>query len=177
MGRVGLVGVALQSEDMNMSRTLIVLAIAVAAIVYGSATSAQSPPAQPAPAARPASAVPADTFKARLSPVPVENARSGITGSGSATATLTGRSLVVRGTFDGMRSAATIAQIHLGQRGVRGPVMFDLTVTKGTSGTLTGTLNLTPVQVEAVKGGRFYIQIHSESAPDGNLWGWLLAPS
>jgi len=73
------------------------------------------------------------------------------------------------------RSAATIAQIHLGQRGVRGPVMFDLTVTKATSGTLTGTFNLTPEQVEAVKGGRFYIQIHSEQAPDGNLWGWLLA--
>ena len=118
-----------------------------------------------------------ETFKARLSPVPVANSNAGITGLGSATATLMGRDLAVRGTFEGMRSAATIAQIHLGQRGVRGPVMFDLTVTKATSGTLTGTFTLTPVQVEAVKGGRFYIQIHSENAPDGNLWGWLLAPS
>ena len=118
-----------------------------------------------------------ETFKARLSPVPVANSNAGITGLGSATATLMGRNLAVRGTFEGMRSAATIAQIHLGQRGVRGPVMFDLTVTKATSGTLTGTFTLTPVQVEAVKGGRFYIQIHSESAPDGNLWGWLLPPS
>jgi hypothetical protein len=31
--------------------------------------------------------------------------------------------------------------------------------------------------VEALKAGRFYIQLHSERAPDGNLWGWLLAPS
>ncbi len=160
-----------------MIRTSIVLAIAAAALVYGSIASAQTPSARPAQPSRPASEEQAETFKARLSPVPVESARTGITGLGSATATLTGRSLVVRGTFDGMRSAATIAQIHLGQRGVRGPVMFDLTVTKGTSGTLTGTFNLTPVQVEAVKGGRFYIQIHSESAPDGNLWGWLLAPA
>jgi len=160
-----------------MIRTSIVLATAAAAVVYGSFTSAQTPSSRPAPPAPSASEGQAETFKARLSPVPVESARTGITGSGSATATLTGRSFVVRGTFDGMRSAATIAQIHLGQRGVRGPVMFDLTVSKGTSGTLTGTFNLTPVQVEAVKGGRFYIQIHSESAPDGNLWGWLLAPA
>jgi hypothetical protein len=112
----------------------------------------------------------------RLSPVPVANNRSGITGQGSITATLTGRSLDVRGTFEGMQSAATIAQIHLGPRGIRGPVMFDLTVTKGTAGagTLAGTFTLTPEQVEAVKLGRFYVQLHSESASDGNLWGWLL---
>jgi hypothetical protein len=114
-------------------------------------------------------------FKARLSPVPVENAAvSGITGSGAATAVLSDRSLTVRGTFSGMRTPATIAQIHLGPRGIRGPVMFDLTVTKDTSGTISGTFMLTPVQVEAVKSGRFYVQIHSEKAPDGNLWGWLL---
>jgi hypothetical protein len=116
-----------------------------------------------------------DTFKARLSPVPVENATlAGITGSGSATGVLTDRSLTVRGTFSGMRTPATIAQIHLGPRGIRGPVIFDLTVTKDTSGTISGTFRLTPEQVEAVKAGRFYVQIHSEKAPDGNLWGWLL---
>jgi hypothetical protein len=143
-----------------MSRPLIAWVIAGAALVYGSLASAQT-----------------DTFKARLSPVPVESSRAGITGLGSATATLTGRSLAVRGTFDGMRTAATIAQIHLGPRGVRGPVVFDLTVTKGTSGTLSGTFNLTAELVEAVKSSRFYIQIHSENAPDGNLWGWLLPSS
>jgi len=116
-----------------------------------------------------------DTFKGRLSPVPVENAAvSGITGSGSATAVLSDRTLTVRGTFSGMRTPATIAQIHLGPRGIRGPVMFDLTVTRDTSGTISGTFMLTPERVEAVKSGRFYVQIHSEKAPDGNLWGWLL---
>jgi hypothetical protein len=116
-----------------------------------------------------------DTFKARLSPVPVENAAlSGITGSGSATAVLSDRTLTVRGAFSGMRTPATIAQIHLGPRGIRGPVLFDLMVTKDTSGTISGTFKLTPEQVQAVKSGRFYVQIHSEKAPDGNLWGWLL---
>jgi hypothetical protein len=117
-----------------------------------------------------------ENYKARLSPVPVENSRTGITGVGSATATLTARSLAVRGTFEGMKSAATIAQIHLGPRGVRGPVMFDLTVTKGApgAGAVSGTFTLTAEQVEAVRSSRFYVQIHSENAPDGNLWGWLL---
>jgi hypothetical protein len=121
-----------------------------------------------------------DTYKARLSPVPVENTRSGITGSGSATATLTGRSLAIRGTFEGMQTPATIAEVHLGPRGIRGPVMFMLTVTKGANGagTLTGTFTLAPEQAEAVRLGRFYVQVHSEKARDGNLWGWLLpAPS
>lgn len=116
-----------------------------------------------------------DAYKARLSPTPVENSTvAGITGSGLVTATLIGRSLAVRGTFEDMRSPATIAQIRLGPRGVRGPVMFDLTATKGTSGSLTGTFTLTPEQVEAVKRGRFYVQIHSEKSAEGNLWGWLL---
>ena len=117
-----------------------------------------------------------ETYKARLSPVPVENTRSGITGSGSITATLTGKSLAIRGTFEGMQTPATIAQLHLGPRGIRGPVMFELTVTKGANGagTLAGLFNLASEQVEAVKLGRFYVQVHSEKAPDGNLWGWLL---
>jgi hypothetical protein len=115
-----------------------------------------------------------DTFKARLSRVPIESSALGITGSGSATATLSGARLSVRGNFEGLQSPATIAQIRLGPRGIRGPVMFDLTVTKATSGTIVGTFTLRPEQVEAVRLGRFYIQIHSEKAPDGNLWGWLL---
>ena len=141
-----------------MQRPLPVL-IAIATLLAGSVAFAQS-----------------ETYKARLSPVPVENTRSGIAGSGAITATLTGKSLAIRGTFEGMQTPATIAQIHLGPRGIRGPVMFDLTVTKGANGagTLAGTLALTPEQIEAVKLGRFYVQVHSEKAPDGNLWGWLL---
>jgi hypothetical protein len=115
-----------------------------------------------------------DTFKARLSRVPIESSALGITGSGSATATLNGARLSVRGNFEGLQSPATIAQIRLGPKGIRGPVMFDLTVTKATSGTIAGTFTLRPEQVEAVRLGRFYVQIHSEKAPEGNLWGWLL---
>jgi len=114
-------------------------------------------------------------LRARLSPVPVESSNADkITGKGAATAVLSGAMLEISGTFEGMKSPATIAQVHIGQRGVRGPVEFDLTIVKAPSGTFGGSLRLSKVQIDSLKRGWFYIQIHSEQAPDGNLWGWLL---
>jgi hypothetical protein len=120
------------------------------------------------------------TYKARLSPVPMTTAMaSTVAGLGSATATLSGNKLTISATFEGLRSPATIAQIHRAPRGIRGPVVFDLKVTPGTpntSGTISGTIDLTPTQVADLEKGWLYIQLHSERAPDGNLWGWLLLP-
>jgi hypothetical protein len=82
--------------------------------------------------------------------------------------------LTVEGTFEGLRSPATVARIHLAPRGMRGPATLELTVSKGTTGTITGSLELTPRQIEALEKGSLYIQLHSEKAPEGNLWGWLL---
>ena len=36
------------------------------------------------------------------------------------------------------------------------------------------TFDLTPIQLADLEKGRLYVQVHSEKAPDGNLWGWLL---
>ena len=74
----------------------------------------------------------------------------------------------------GSRSAATVAHIHEGPRGIPGPPVFDLTVSGGVSGSISGTLTLTPAQADNLAKGRYYIQLHSEKAPDGNLRGWLL---
>ena len=117
----------------------------------------------------------AQTFKARLSPMPVDATnQAGTTGLGAVTAVLAGTKLSVSGTFSGLQTPATIAQVHVGPKGISGPAALDLTVTKATSGTLQGELMLTSAQVEHLKRGRLYIQIHSEKAPDGNLRGWLL---
>jgi len=121
----------------------------------------------------------ARTFKARLSPVPIDLAmQATIAGSGTATATLNGTKLTIAGTFEGLKSSATIAKVHKSPvRGVRGPEILDLTITTGqgaTSGTISGTFDLSPQQAGDLQNGRLYIQIHSEKAPDGNLWGWLL---
>ena len=118
------------------------------------------------------------TYKARLSPVPIDvSMQATIAGSGSVSAVLTGTKLAITGTFDGLKSPATIAQIHKGPvRGVRGPNVLDLTVSKtdAASGTLTGSFDLTAIQLADLDKGRLYVQLHSEKAPDGNLWGWLL---
>jgi hypothetical protein len=117
-----------------------------------------------------------ETFKTRLAPVAMDAAmKSTIAGTGSATATLTGTKFTVNGTFEGLKSNATMAHIHQGTApGVRGPKLLDLTVTKSLSGTLSGSFDLTPDQIESLKKGKWYVQIHSEKAPEGNLWGWLL---
>jgi hypothetical protein len=115
------------------------------------------------------------TFKTRLAPVPIDLTMAAtITGSGSVTASLDGNKLTFTGTFDGLTGPATIAQIHKGPvAGVRGPVLFDLTVTHATSGTIGGSVDLSPAQLIDLEKRRLYVQIHSEKAPDGNLWGWL----
>jgi len=120
-----------------------------------------------------------DKFKGRLAPVPALGITPAVVaGVGSSSATLSGRKLTVSGTFEKMASAATVAHLCLGPvTGVRGESVFDLTVSKtgtGTSGTIAGTFDLSPAQVEDLRKGKFYIQIHSEGAPNGHLMGWLL---
>ena len=95
-------------------------------------------------------------------------------GAGSLTATLAGKQLTVQGTFEGLRSPATTAQIRRGPKGIRGPAILNLTVTKAQKGEVSGTLELTQDQIADLRSGRLYVQIQSERAPDGNLWGWLL---
>ena len=120
-----------------------------------------------------------DKFRGRLAPVPALGiAPASVAGIGSASATLAGRKLTITGTFEKMASAATVAHLSLGPvTGVRGDSVFDLTVTKtgdGKTGTIAGAFDLTPEQVDALRKGRFYVQIHSEGAPNGHLMGWLL---
>ena len=117
-----------------------------------------------------------EKFNARLSPVPLDAAmRAPVAGSGSVAAVLTGVKLSITGSFEGLRTPATVARLHQGlATGVRGPAIGDLTVSKATSGAITGSFELSAEHVESLRRGRFYVQLHSEKAPDGNLWGWLL---
>ena len=116
------------------------------------------------------------TFKARLSPVAVDTQLvSVITGHGAVSAVLAGMKLTVNGTFEGMHSPATVAHLHQSKAtGVPGPVIHELTVSKGMDGTISGSADLTPAEVEALRKGLLYVMVHSTGAPDGNLWGWLL---
>jgi hypothetical protein len=117
-----------------------------------------------------------DTMKARLSPVPADQkTRPELTGSGSVTAALAGTQLAINGSFDGLRSAATMAELRNGvAAGVRGPLVANLTITKATSGSISGSANLTAQQLTNFAKGGLYVLIFSEKTPEGVLWGWLL---
>ena len=116
-----------------------------------------------------------ETYKVRLSTVPVDATMlSRVAGSGSLTAVLNGNRLTFSGTFQGLRSPATRASIHQGPKGIPGPPILDLMVANATSGDLTGAVELTLSQIEDLRSAKLYVQIDSEKAPEGNLWGWLL---
>jgi CHRD domain len=139
------------------------LALSVVALALGSATTAQG----------------TKTFTGRLAPVPIDiPMQATVSGSGSVSAVLSGTTLTITGVYDGLKSPATIIQVHKSPiRGVRGPVLFDLKASPGssaTSGTISGSIDLLPAQITDLEKGRLYVQLHSEKAPDGNLWGWLL---
>jgi hypothetical protein len=126
--------------------------------------------------ALPGAAQTQEKYKVRLATVPMDGGmRNTVAGTGTATAVLAGAKLTVNGTFDGLLSPATTAAVHRGPAmGVRGSSFATLTVSKAPKGILSGSVDLTPEQVQALKKGQLYIQLSSEKAPDGNLWGWFV---
>ena len=156
-------------KTMSTRRRFMAALLCAAILLYGTAWAGRTAGAQNAPAA--------EAFKARLSPVPIDaRMMSTVAGSGAVTATLSGKQLSITGTFEGLRSPATTAQIRRGIKGIRGPVVLDLdlTISKAVKGTLSGSVELTPEQIVDLRNGHLYVQLQSERAPDGNLWGWLL---
>jgi hypothetical protein len=114
-------------------------------------------------------------YQARLSPVPIDMTMMAvIAGSGSISATVRGQTISFNGTFSGLRSPATTAVLHKAIRGTHGPEIGALQIAKATSGEITGSVPVTPQFLQDLERSMIYVQIQSEKAPDGNLWGWLL---
>lgn len=108
--------------------------------------------------------------------MPIDEVNRGlVTGEGSACASLDDETLTVSGTFTGLQGPATAARLHESlNAGIRGPALYDLEVEAATEGSFSGEIDLTSDQVELLLDGRLYITIYSQTAPEGNLWGWLL---
>jgi hypothetical protein len=120
-----------------------------------------------------------ETFTVRLSPAPRDAAmRGAIAGSGSARVTLAGNELTIAGTFTGFVTPATRAELRKSPVvAARGEPIRSLQVTRDTSGSFAGSLTLAGADRAAFDAGRLYIEIATESAPEGNVWGWLLPAS
>jgi hypothetical protein len=119
----------------------------------------------------------APQYRGRLSLMPLDIAmQSVIAGSGVATANVKGSTLSISGSFTGLKTPATTARLFRSPKpGMRGTPIGELTVSGGTSGTISGSIELTREQIADLAAGRFYVQLHSQKAPEGNLWGWLFA--
>ena len=120
-----------------------------------------------------------DRYETRLSSVADDlSTRDNVLGEGRARASLAGDQLTVSGEYKDLPSNATGAELRQGYA-IGAPsdqVVGPLQVTGGKQGTLSGSIKLTKSQLTAMKAGWIYVQIKSEKAPDGNLWGWLLPP-
>jgi hypothetical protein len=130
-----------------------------------------------------------EVYNARLSRFPEVGGNPA--GDGTATATLRGTTLEVSGAYQGLThqagrgggdpspTAAMAVRLRAGEvTGVPGEPLFDLSLEPGpdggASGTISGSVELTPGQVELLREGSIYAQIDSEAAPNGHLWGWFL---
>jgi hypothetical protein len=117
-----------------------------------------------------------ENFSTRLTMMPIDEVNRGlVTGEGSVSASLDDETLSITGSFTGLQGPATAARLHESlDRGIRGPALYDLEVEAATGGVFSGEIELLPDQVELLLDGRLYITIYSQTAPEGNLWGWLL---
>ena len=129
-----------------------------------------------APAAA-AGAQDTERFGERLSRMPVDlRTTSTISGAGAVTAELAGNELTITIRFSGLSSGVTAAHVHNAPVARRGGVAFAVDVggATGTAGQITDTVTLTGDQLAELRAERYYVQIHTENNPGGELRGWLL---
>ena len=116
-------------------------------------------------------------FSGRLTTAAARDAAPAPTGQfGMLYAVLDGKGkLAINGTFERLTSPATVAHVHRGVDGQRGPSVGDLTVTKGTSGVIKGDIVLADIDIVQLQQGSYYVQIGTEGDAEGGVRGWLLS--
>ena len=152
-------------------------AVLAAALLAASGGAAAAAPARAAAAAGPSE------FHADLRPMPVDDeTKTVIAGHGQVRASFDGRRLTISADFEGLASPATEAFLMQSPYiAVPGTKIFDLTVAKADRGQVSGTVTLNRAQAAALRQGNLYVQVNSEKAPPGyiwgprgTVWGWLL---
>ena len=117
----------------------------------------------------------AENYQTDIGPTPKNNRQgANVQGRGTVLAVLDNNTFSLQGKFSGLSSPATAARLHIGNvMGGAGPAIGDLKIARAQSGEISGTFTLTPSQVAALKVGKLYVILDSQSAPKGNLWGWF----
>jgi CHRD domain len=117
-----------------------------------------------------------ESYNTRLTAVAFDGAmRANVQGDGHASAVLSGNKLSITGNYTELPSAATSAHVLMGPAiGVPGQSISNLNVSGGTDGSISGDFVLDRQQLKALLSGHLYVQLDSQKAPEGNLWGWLM---
>ncbi|MCY4658317.1 MAG: CHRD domain-containing protein [Acidobacteria bacterium] len=118
-----------------------------------------------------------ERFGGRLSRMPVDLVTtSTIRGEGAVAAGLRERELTLKAEFQGLSSPVTAVHVHNAPRARPGEVAFpiDLGEPLEIAGEFMATVTLTDAQAAELRAGRYYLQIHTETNPGGELRGWLL---
>jgi hypothetical protein len=105
-------------------------------------------------------------MKVSLSPAEeVPPAKSEAKGSGSFRVTEDG---TITGSVKTEGVQGTMAHIHQGAKGANGPVIVPLTK-NGDTYTVPDGKKLTPAQIEALKAGNLYVNVHSDKYKGGEI--------
>ena len=73
------------------------------------------------------------------------------------------------GDYQKLSDSVTGAHIHLGAAGVAGNIIFSLTASGDSTGTITGTDTLTEAQETDLLAGNMYVNVHSKKFPAGEI--------
>lgn len=105
------------------------------------------------------------------------------TASGSFIGTLSGDSLAFTLTFARLTGLPTMAHIHLGAKGVSGPVLIwlcglgspdsQLVAAHPCKSPVTGTVTLTPALQKDFTKGLLYVNVHTAKNPNGEIRGQI----
>ena len=105
------------------------------------------------------------------------------TGFGTASLDLATDWFIFNDTFSGLTGGSTASHIHSpGAVGTNGPVLIPFGIANGfvagsTSGSVSFSGTLTPMQAQQLLGGLFYANVHTANFPGGEIRGQLLQVS
>lgn len=117
------------------------------------------------------------TFQVTLNTVEETPTPTGSAGLGTATVTLddVANTVSVSGSYTGLSSDATLAHVHgSAPLGVAAGVVVGLTVSGGTSGTISSGGSVTPAQVADMLAGLTYLNVHTVNNGSGEIRGQIL---
>jgi hypothetical protein len=105
-----------------------------------------------------------------------EKIPNNVPATGTATLELDTVTKVVHYTviYDGLSSPPIKVHLHgPKEEGMKAPAVLDEHSDHPTSPT-TGTVTLTDHQIDQLKTGQLYVNVHSQNYPDGEIRGWLV---